>query len=388
VFGRVFVVGLALALIPTGVAAAVPSQEPQPLLVPLEIVQAVTALPQLRLDIQQAADELADARMRARAASFEASVASEHADLAQSQIERYARNAYLTGNPDSIRVATESLDGTIGALLHDVALHRYAGSDVAYRAITRMQEAKQVISGAAIASHDVILAEQVLAGRQALLALTEERMRAFAATVGYPEMMDAALSVNAEGCVTRAPDTANPQGVEISELCRKATAKADEYATGAITWALSRLGAPYACQGVGRTHPLFQFDCSSYVSRAYQDGAGIPLWTGSGIPTTETMLAAAGRFTPIDETQLLPGDLVLYDSCPAIEDAVEALDEVIEEEEACSDRHVVLYLGAWKGHEWMAHTNTCGGVANVDHFWGLTDEPGRVFLGAVRVQRP
>lgn len=389
---RVLVVAVVCALVPTGVASATPPDAPAPLAVPMEIVQTVNDLPTMRRGIQQAADELADARMRARSASFDAALASVESEHAQIQIERFARNAYLTGTPDSIRVATESLDGSIGSLLHDVALHKFAGSDVAYRAVTRMQQARQVISGAAIASHDMILAEQVLAGRQALLAVTEERLRAFAVAVGHPEMMDAALSINAEGCVTRAPEAANPLGVEISELCRKATAESDEYATGAITWALSRLGAPYACQGVGRDHPLFQFDCSSFVSRAYQDGAGIPLWSGASIPTTETMLAAAGRFTPIDETQLLPGDLVLYDSCPAesdeVQDDVGAQPEDTAGPEECTDRHVVLYLGSWKGSEWMVHTNTCGGVANVDHFWGLTDEPGRIFLGAARVQRP
>jgi cell wall-associated NlpC family hydrolase len=389
VFLRVTISALAIALFPTTIAAAVPVEEPQPLAVSMDIIQTVNALPQMRLDIQSAADELADARMRARSASFEATVATEHSDLARSQIERYARNAYLTGTPDSIRVATETLDGTIGSLLHDVAMHKYAGSEVAYRAMARMSQAKQVIAGAAIASHEVTLAEQVLAGRQALLAHTEERLRAYAVAVGYPEMVTAAISVDSTGCITRAPDAANPHGAELSELCRRALRDADEYAAGAITWALARLGAPYACQGVGRGHPLFQFDCSSFVSRAYQDGAGVPLWTGVNIPTTATMLAGSGRFTPINERDLVAGDLVLYDSCPPPpedEVEVEVLDE--QEAEACTDRHVVMYLGRWQGREWMVHTNTCGGVANLDHFWGLGEDPGRVFLGAVRVQRP
>lgn len=388
---RASILGAILALLPNGIAAAAPEQVVQPFSTPPEIVQSVNALPQLRIDIQLAADELADARMRARAVSDEALLASVQLDEARSEIRKFARNAYLTGTPDSIRIAAESLDGTIGALLHDVALQKYAGSDVALRAVARARTAQHVISGAAIAAYDVGLAEQVLAGRQGLLALASQRLRAFAARVGYPEMMTAALSVDAEGCATRAPDAANPQQVVLAELCRRAIEGVDEHAAAAIRWAFARLGAPYACQGVGRANPLFQFDCSSFVSRAYHDGVGIPLFQGASIPTTATMLAGSGRFAPIDVAELAPGDLVLYDSCPALAEETEEQSaqgaEPFEEPAPCVDRHVGLYLGAWQGKEWMAHTNTCGGVANVDHFWGLGDEPGRVFLGVVRVQR-
>jgi len=397
---RALVVGVSLALLPSGIALAAPDQATQPPSAPPEIVQSITALPQLRIDIQSAADDLADARMRARAASYEASVATEQSDEARSDIHKFARNAYLTGTPDSIRIAAESMDGTIGVLLHDVALQKYAGSDVALRAVARVRAAQQVISGAAIASHDVLLTEQVLAGRQGMLALASQRLRTFAREVGYPELLTAALSVDAKGCATRAPDDANPQQAVLAELCHEAIGDVDPYAVGAITWAFARLGAPYACKGVGRDHPLFQFDCSSFVSRAYHDGAGIPLLHGANIPTTATMLAGSGRFAPIDVADLAPGDLVLYDSCPARDEAevdAEAGDtpevadgsaEFVEALEPCTDRHVVLYLGTWQGKEWMVHTSRCGGVANVDHFWGLGEEPGRVFLGAVRVQRP
>lgn len=377
-FIRASVVGVTLALIPSGVAIAAVDPAPTSIAAPPEIVQSITALPQLRVEIQSAADELADARMRARAASDEASRAAQQSDEARSEISAFARNSYLTGTPDSIRVAAESLDGTIGALLHDVALHKYAGSDVALRAVDRVREAQHVISAAAIAVHDVTLAEQVLAGRQGALEVTSQRLRAYAEQMGFPEMMTAALSVDAEGCATRAPDAANLQGAILAELCRRAIAGADEHAAAAIRWAFARLGAPYACEGIGRANPLFQFDCSSFVSRAYRDGAGIPLFSGENVPTTATMLAGSGRFAPIDVAELAPGDLVLYDSCPA----------PTEESTECTDRHVVLYLGTWEGQEWMAHTSRCGAVANVDHFWGLDDEPGRVFLGAVRVQRP
>jgi cell wall-associated NlpC family hydrolase len=286
------------------------------------------------------------------------------------------------------------MDGTIGALLHDVALHKFAGSDVALRAVARVRAAQQVISGASIAAHDVMLTEQILAGRQGMLALASQRLRTFAREVGYPELMTAALSVDAKGCATRSPDTANPQEAVLAELCHEAIGDADHYAVGAITWAFARLGAPYACKGVGRDHPLFQFDCSSFVSRAYHDGAGIPLLHGANIPTTATMLAGSGRFAPVDVSELAPGDLVLYDSCPAVdeaEDAAEIADgsvEFVEALETCTDRHVVMYLGTWQGKEWMVHTSRCGGVANVDHFWGLGEDAGRIFLGVVRVQRP
>ena len=57
-------------------------------------------------------------------------------------------------------------------------------------------------------------------------------------------------------------------------------------------------------------------------------------------------------------SQIKPGDLVLYDTCPSTG--------------PCPYRHVVLYLGrlAPGGPAYMAHTNQCGGVAHIEEFTG------------------
>jgi hypothetical protein len=65
------------------------------------------------------------------------------------------------------------------------------------------------------------------------------------------------------------------------------------------------------------------------------------------------------HYAVIDPQDIRPGDLVLYDTCPA--------------GEVCPYRHVVMYLGAQEkgGPEMMVHTNSCGSVAHVAPFTGI-----------------
>ena len=142
----------------------------------------------------------------------------------------------------------------------------------------------------------------------------------------------------------------------------------------AVKYALLRLGAPYACEGIGRLEP-WRFDCSSYVSRAYSEGAGLKTAGDGWAPSTRNMVPWDGvpldpHYAPINASKLKPGDLVLYDTCPA--------------GETCPYRHVVMHLGPAEkdGVPLMAHTNGCGLVAHVEPFWG-TDVAN--YLGSRRV---
>ncbi|MDO8308351.1 MAG: NlpC/P60 family protein [Actinomycetota bacterium] len=181
--------------------------------------------------------------------------------------------------------------------------------------------------------------------------------------------------VGKDGCPKAVLDGTVPADVDVRTLCKTAVkGAATAQAAVALKWALLRLGAPYACEGIGRLE-AWRYDCSSYVSRAYAEGAGLGTAGDGWAPSTRDMVPWDGaaldpHYAPIPPKKLKPGDLVLYDTCPA--------------GEVCPYRHVVMYLGPQEkgGVPMMAHTNGCGLVAHVEAFWG-TDVPN--FLGARRV---
>jgi hypothetical protein len=378
------------------VLAATPSlasESPDAVHFPAELAAGVMALP----DLSQRVHEAEDAREAARIAVVEAYGVSAirllRARQAQTDLNRFARATYLSGMPSTTGVLVAQWDGVVGDLLHDLVLQRAAGTDQTLRALSTQQDAEAARNDQIRAVKGLARMEDALHIRREQLESTRSRLLQLSAQIGYPDLVLAALSVGDDGCATVASADANPQGVPIGRLCRTATARAEPLAAEAIKWAFARLGAPYACGGVGRIHPLFQFDCSSFVSRAYQDGAGVRLWTGGSIPTTATMLAQGSRFRTIPETELRVGDLVLYDTCVPSDDEIELGvaeqrfadgDGAIGDED-CSTRHVVIYLGKWSGTEWMIHTTSCGKGVTVEPFWGISAEPGRAFLAVSRV---
>ncbi len=181
--------------------------------------------------------------------------------------------------------------------------------------------------------------------------------------------------VGKDGCPKAVLEGTVPEGIDVKRLCKYAVKRAvTPQAAVAVKYALLRLGAPYACGGIGRLD-AWRYDCSSYVSRAYSEGAGLGTAGDGWAPSTRNMVPWDGaaldpHYGVIDDSKLKPGDLVLYDTCPA--------------GETCPYRHVVMYLGAMEdgGVPLMAHTNSCGGVAHVEPFWG-TDVPN--YLGSRRV---
>ena len=169
--------------------------------------------------------------------------------------------------------------------------------------------------------------------------------------------------VGKDGCPKAVLDGTVPDGVDVKQLCKAAVKDArSAQAAVAVKYALLRLGAPYACGGIGRLD-AWRYDCSSYVSRAYSEGAGLGTAGDGWAPSTRNMVPWDGaqldpHYAPIDASKLHPGDLVLYDTCPV--------------GETCPYRHVVMYLGpvVKGGVPMMAHTNGCGLVAHVEPFWG------------------
>jgi cell wall-associated NlpC family hydrolase len=185
--------------------------------------------------------------------------------------------------------------------------------------------------------------------------------------------------VGPDGCPTQnVPATLRDgsDAVGAATLCRQAVKQAaTPQAALAITWAFQHLGASYACGGAGRLLP-FRADCSSFVSRAYHEGAGLATAGDGWAPSTRNMVPWDG--VPLDPHYgylppplLRAGDLVLYDTCP---------------QGGCPYKHVVMYLGSPDGGKtfWMIHTNACGDVAKVETFWGFPSS-GHPFLVARRV---
>lgn len=179
--------------------------------------------------------------------------------------------------------------------------------------------------------------------------------------------------VDRKGCPLVTVPGVVPEGVDLARLCSQAVAQAaTPQGKRAVAWALAHLGAPYACDGTTRM-AAYRFDCSSYVSRAYAEGAGTRLLVDGWAPTTHTMQPWGGAsrhpaFRPIRPQSLAPGDLVLYRTCEGPD---------------CLTQHVVMYLGVHNGKKLMAHTNLCGGVSRVTAFWGTGSEHS--YMGARRV---
>ncbi len=170
--------------------------------------------------------------------------------------------------------------------------------------------------------------------------------------------------VGNNGCPKEVLEGTVPEGIKIKQLCAIAVrTAASPQAAFAIKWALVRVGAPYACEGIGRLE-AWRFDCSSFVSRAYAEGAGLRTAGDGWAPSTRNMVPWDGasldpHYAVIDPKDIRPGDLALYDTCPA--------------GEVCPYRHVVMYLGPMEkgGPPMMVHTNSCGSVAHVAPFTGV-----------------
>ena len=117
---------------------------------------------------------------------------------------------------------------------------------------------------------------------------------------------------SASGCPTSAPPNTLPAAVtNIEGLCQDSVAGArTPQAALAIKYALNNLGDPYS---QALRNSVGYYDCSSFVSRAYQ-AAGVPIAPpGQNAPTTYTIANAPWAIHE-DWSSAQPGDLVEPDS--------------------------------------------------------------------------
>lgn len=340
----------------------------------------VGELLELRLDAQGAITEAEIARVaaeraraRARSTGFTATVARLRARHARDILERWAVGLYrneigLHEYVDVIETGflmpERTLDvshwlGVVGesrerSIVEANRLVQHAESleRLAAESLKRAEEAERFA--------DVRRAEA-----DVILESTETALRS---AVG--DDFRHQLTVGPDGCPTGAPTNTIRSGEadDIARLCARSVALAPTpEAALAIKYAFRTLGADYACDGIGRNLPM-RYDCSSLVTRAYSEGAGLLTTTDTWIPTTRNLLpwdgaAQAPWARTIEPEEALPGDLVLYDT------------------QHLASRHVVMLLA----DGYMLHVAECGDVSHVTGFWGYTEGDGYRYLGARRV---
>ena len=297
---------------------------------------------------------------------------------AADQLDVAVRDMYITGTTD-VDVVLGILGSKPEDVLRNIDSFQYLRSATGNETVDFVA-AKQfaVITQSAAASAQIRALEDDTRVEAATLALAAVRAKLKKDQKELQKLIAVAAPqtvVGSDGCPKSVTEGTVPPGIDVKKLCEKAVKGASTpQAAFAIKWALVRLGAPYACEGIGRLEP-WRYDCSSYVSRAYAEGAGLKTAGDSWAPSTRNMVPWDGvaldpHYAVIPSELIRPGDLVLYDTCPA--------------GQTCPYRHVVMYLGPMTkgGVPMMAHTNSCGSVAHVAPFIG-TDVAN--FLGVRRV---
>ena len=286
---------------------------------------------------------------------------------ASDQFDVAVKDMYITGTTD-----VDVILGVLGSEPDDVL--RNIDSIVYLRSATGMEAADF-----AVAEDAAVVAESGAASVQIQAEQDRSRVDTVAQTLRktkkqlkkdqkeLQKLINVAAPqtvVGGNGCPKSVLEGTVPEGVNVKQLCNVAVrSAATPQAAFAIKWALVRLGAPYACEGIGRLEP-WRYDCSSFVSRAYAEGAGLKTAGSGWAPSTRNMVPWDGaaldpHYAVIEPKKIHPGDLALYDTCPA--------------GEVCPYRHVVMYLGPAEpgGVPMMVHTNACGSVAHVEPFTGI-----------------
>jgi cell wall-associated NlpC family hydrolase len=307
--------------------------------------------------------------------------AQDTADTTQATTDDVVRELYQQGDAGLGALGTVLADGPDGFLasLDNLRMARSASDGVVNQnLVARQNLALAVATGQAYRMRLAQATSDDVKAAAALIA-AKSQVAAIDAKLAQLDIAPPQVVVGPDGCPTAAVDGTLRDGsaaIGVQKLCQSAVKQAaTPQAALAITWAFQHLGAVYACGGAGRMLP-WRADCSSFVSRAYHEGAGIGTAGATWAPSTRDMVPWDGakldpHYAYVPPNLLRPGDLVLYNSCP---------------QGGCPYRHVVMYLGSPDGGKtvWMVHTNSCGDVAHISRFYGFptTGEP---FLVARRV---
>ncbi|MCX8527756.1 MAG: NlpC/P60 family protein, partial [Candidatus Nanopelagicales bacterium] len=273
-------------------------------------------------------------------ATLERDAAKDSSDRSRVRVNASVRDLYIRG--------AGGVEGVIGVLSsgpNDFVTNANVWKYLTSMATDDVDRYRSNSSLAATAELDLVVATRRLAEATTdLTTLQQQYADAMSALQGQDSQLATLLAwsqsqiqTGADGCPSAWIPGVVPAGLDLHALCTTAVLGAPTIqAAQAMQWALGRLGAPYACGGVGRLEP-FRFDCSSYVSRAYSEGAGLSTTTSGWAPSTRNMVPWDGfslddHYVAINPEEIRPGDLVLYDTCPT-------------DGSPCPYRHVVMYLG-------------------------------------------
>lgn len=342
---------------------------------PSSFIGLLDQVSQLRKDIAtaEAAARTAQAEAdRAALALTDAKVAGTlaqmRAEQAQLRLDSIASAMYRGDGYTPLTMANTALNAnnadefmSAAALADQVSAREADSTRLLLEQVRAVQQAQVIAQAADVRAKEASQqAQQQLDKMNASLAEAQKLLE----SVSGPTAQDTGPQtlVGPEGCPITAPLGTLRDGSQqlgVYQICADSVAQAATPAAAlAIKWTLSQLGAPYACDGVGRMEP-FRFDCSSLVSRAYFNGAGIPVAGLDWAPSTRNMVPWDGVsldpwYSYVPAGQGRPGDLVLYHSCHAVN---------------CQYQHVVMQLA----DGFKVHTSSCGDVAHVSAFSGPSD---------------
>ena len=346
-----------------------------PLYPMLVAVTAMREATQLAIETAETAEQDArDARDAYEQARFDATVAAVRAEHAQRLVNRWAAGMHRneTGAQQYVEIINTALDDPsrmldIRVWFAQISATRQAGLELAGEMREQSRLAWSRAADFASDSEAAVLVAQE--ARNEATRILEESETSLEMLLG--QTVSYQLVIGADGCPSEVLEgtlRGAAAGLDVAEICALSVAQAPTAeAALAIKYAFRALGALYACEGIGRAEP-FRYDCSSLVSRAYAEGAGLLTATTTWIPSTRDLLPWGGHgqvswSQTIEETEARPGDLVFYDTGHV------------------DSRHVVMLLADGL----MLHVAACGDVANVDTFWGYANGTGYDYLGVRRV---
>ena len=327
------------------------------------------------VEVAEAAEAQAEqAERRAEQAAFDATVAGARAEHAQGVLNRWAAALWRgeAGENDAVSVINVSLANP--ALAVDVrawldVVSQTKSIDVASAGELEARATAELQTAAAASANAERLREEAEIERESTRKKLADAERTVEQLLG--QTVSRQILIGGDGCPVEVPAgvlRGSARQLDVEDICKRSVEQAaTAEAALAIKYAFRALGAPYACDGVGRWQP-FLYDCSSLVMRAYASGAGLATVVPGFLPNTRDLIPWDGHpLVPwVEEVTLedrRPGDLVFYDTFR--EDS----------------RHVVMLLV----DNLMLHTAKCGDVAHITDLWGTEPTDKYVYLITRRV---
>ncbi len=311
--------------------------------------EATLKLPAAKTAAVQAQDE---AR---RATTYALSLRTE-ATTAEGKRDGAIRGLYMTGGSPSLAGVLFADSG--GEAFDILVTYEQANTATSHtiNAATELRRRSVAADAAAVAAMKASDAANLVVTdlEEQIKIHSAAAMKASRAYTEYLSLTGPQMEIGSDGCplsVAEGTLRGGSDAIGVTALCQRSVALASSpQAALAIKWAFSKLGAPYACKGIGRMAE-WRFDCSSLTSRAYAEGAGLPFINSGNSHTTRNMMPWDGysldpHYEAVSPELVSPGDLILTRSCT---------------NEPCIYQHVTMALS----DGYILQTNSCGDVAHI-----------------------